>query len=168
MIKRFYNPLHRDLYVALFSLIVLGAILGMGYGFMEYEREYIDPCSTKPIVDTDALAFFAEYKDMSSEELQEKFSEAQEYAVRLTGSIGFIDSHGEHLHLEAIAGGSESNFINCALREPIDTATYSIGSNITVQCYCKGKKELDVSDDPFASMMGESSTEIVLYKCCVE
>ena len=168
MIKRFYNPLHRDLYVALFSLIVLGAILGLGYGFMEYEREYIDPCSTEPIVDTDALAFFAEYKDMSSEELQEKFSEAQEHAVRLTGSIGFIDSHGEHLHLEAIAGGSESNFINCALREPIDTATYSIESNITVQCYCKGKKELDVSDDPFASMMGESSTEIVLYKCCVE
>ena len=140
----------------------------MGYGFMEYEREYIDPCSTEPIVDTDALAFFAEYKDMSSEELQEKFSEAQEHAVRLTGSIGFIDSHGEHLHLEAIAGGSEINFINCALRELIDTATYSIGSNITVQCYCKGKKELDVSDDPFASMMGESSTEIVLYKCCVE
>ena len=168
MIQRFYNPLHRDLYVALFSLIVLGAILGLGYGFMEYEREYIDPCSTEPIVDTDALAFFAEYKDMSSEDLQEKFSEAQEHAVRLTGSIGFIDSHGEHLHLEAIAGGSESNFINCALREPIDTATYSIGSKITVQCYCKGKKELDVSDDPFASMMGESSTEIVLYKCCVE
>ena len=168
MIKRFYNPRHRDLYVALFSLIVLGAILGLGYGFMEYEREYIDPCSTEPIVDTDALTFFAEYKDMSSEELQEKFSEAQEHTVRLTGSIGFIDSHGEHLHLEATAGGSESNFINCALRETIDTANYSIGSNITVQCYCKGKKELDVSDDPFASMMGESSTEIVLYKCCVE
>ena len=168
MIKRFYNPLHRDLYVALFSLITLGAILGLGYGFMEYEREYIDPCSTEPIVDTDALAFFAEYKDMTSEELQEKFSEAQEHAVRLTGSIGFVDSHGEHLHLEAIAGGSEINFINCALRELIDTAAYSIGSNITVQCYCKGKKELDVSDDPFASMMGESSTEIVLYKCCVE
>lgn len=66
MIKRFYNPLHRDLYVALFSLIALGSILGLGYGFMEYEREYIDPCSTEPIVDTDALAFFAEYKDMTS------------------------------------------------------------------------------------------------------
>ena len=37
MIKRFYNPLHLDLYVALFSLIALGAILGLGYGFMEYE-----------------------------------------------------------------------------------------------------------------------------------
>lgn len=168
MIKRFYNPLHLDLYVALFSLIALGAILGLGYGFMEYEREYIDPCAIEPIVDEDALAFFDEYKDMSSEALQEKFSEAQEHAVRLTGSIGFVDSDGEHLHLKAVAGGSENNFINCALREPIDAATHSIGSNITVQCYCKGKKELDVSDDPFASMMGESSTEIVLYKCCVE
>ena len=168
MIKRFYNPLHRDLYVALLTLFALGATLGLGYGFMEYKREYIDPCSTDPIVDMDAPAFFDEYKDMSSEELQEKFSEAQEHAVRLTGRIGFVDSHGEHVHLDAVAGGSESSFINCALREPIDTAIYNIGSNITVQCYCKGKKELDVSDDPFASMMGESSTEIVLYKCCVE
>ena len=88
--------------------------------------------------------------------------------VLVTGSIGFVDAHGEHLHLNAVADGSDNNFINCALREPIDTATYSIGSKITVQCYCKGKKELDVSDDPFASMMGESSTEIVLYKCCVD
>ena len=167
MIKRFYNPLHRDLYVALFALFALGAILGLGYGFMEYEREYIDPCSTEPIVDMDALAFFDEYKDISEGELQDKFSEAQEHAVRLTGSIGFVDSHGEHLHLDAVTGGSKSNFINCVLRERIDTATYSIGSNITVQCYCKGKKELDESD-PFASMMGESSTEILLYKCCVE
>lgn len=167
MIKRFYNPLHRDLYVALFALFALGAILGLGYGFMEYEREYIDPCSTEPIVDMDALAFFDEYKDISEGELQDKFSEAQEHAVRLTGSIGFVDSHGEHLHLDAVTGGSKSNFINCVLRERIDTATYRIGSNITVQCYCKGKKELDESD-PFASMMGESSTEILLYKCCVE
>ena len=168
MKKRFYNPLHHDLYVALFALVALGAILGLGYGLMEYEREYIDPCATEPIVDMDAIAFFDDYKNISSKELQEKFSEAHEHAVQLTGSIRFVDSHGEHLHLEAIAGGSESNFINCALREPIDMATYSIGSNVTVQCYCKGKKELDVSDDPFASMMGESSTEIVLYKCCVE
>ena len=167
MIKRFYNPLHRDLYVALLALLAIGATLGLGYGFMEYEREYIDPCSTEPIVDMDALAFFDEYKDISEGELQDKFSEAQEHAVRLTGSIGFVDSHGEHLHLDAVTGGSKSNFINCVLRERIDTATYSIGSNITVQCYCKGKKELDESD-PFASMMGESSTEILLYKCCVE
>ena len=74
--------------------------------FMEYEREYIDPCSTEPIVDMEAPAFFEEYKDMSSEELQEKFSEAQEHAVRLTGRVGFVDSHGEHVHLDAVAGGS--------------------------------------------------------------
>ena len=35
---------------------------------------------------------------MTSEELQEKFSEAQEHAVRLTGRVGFMDSHGEHVH----------------------------------------------------------------------
>ena len=98
MIKRFYNPYHHDLYVALFALIALGAILGLGYGFMEYEREYIDPCSIEPLVSADAPAFFDEYKDMSSEELQEKFSEAQEHAVRLTGSIGFVDIVGKEVY----------------------------------------------------------------------
>ena len=168
MKKRFYNSLHRDLYVALFALVALGAILGLGYGLMEYEREYIDPCAVEPIVNMDAIAFFEEYKTMTSEELQEKFSEKNEFAVRLTGVIGSIDGNGEYLHLNVVSGGSITNFINCSLREASNLASYSIGSKITVQCYCKGKKELDVNDDPFAALLGESSTEMILYKCCVK
>ena len=118
MIKKIYNPRHIDLYVALFSLSVLGIILGLGYGFMEYEREYTDPCSIEPIVDTDAITFFEEHKDMPTEQLKEKFSEAKEHAVRLTGKIMEIDEEdGEYLHLEGSTTEPSHNIINCALRK---------------------------------------------------
>ena len=168
MIKRLYNPRHIDLYVALLALVALGAILGIGYGFMELEREYVNPCSIEPIITMDAITFFDEHKDMSDEQLQEKYSETKKHAVKLTGVISLIDRKGEYLHIAGQTNSPTNNVINCTLRQSLDTNIYKLGTNVTVQCYCKGKKELEVSNDPFASMMGGSSTEIVLYKCCVE
>ena len=173
MIKKIYNPRHIDLYVALFSLSVLGIILGLGYGFMEYEREYTDPCSIEPIVDTDAITFFEEHKDMPTEQLKEKFSEAKEHAIRLTGKIMEIDEEdGEYLHLEGSTTEPSHNIINCALRKNMTINTYTKGDKITVQCYCKGKTETIIEDDAnevdlFAEAYG-NSTELILYKCCVQ
>ena len=175
MIKKIYNPRHIDLYMALLFLSALGIILGLGYGFMEFEREYIDPCSTEPVVNTDAITFFEEHKDMPTEQLKEKFSEAKEHAVRLTGKIVEIDEEdGEYIHLAGSINEISDNFINCALRQ--DTiSNYSIGNNITVQCYCKGKNQIMSSNNdsdefevfPEFQEQIENSTQIILYKCCV-
>lgn len=173
MTNKIYNPRHIDLYVALFSLSFLGIILGLGYGFMEYEREYTDPCSIEPIVDTDAITFFEEHKDMPTEQLKEKFSEAKEHAVRLTGKIMDIDEEdGEYLHLEGSTTESSQNIINCAVRQNMTINAYTKGDEITVQCYCKGKTETIIEDDAnevnlFAEAYG-NSTELILYKCCVQ
>jgi len=169
MKRKFYNPRHKDLYTALFALSLLGVIIGIGYGLMEYEREYIDPCSIEPIVDTDAMIFFEEHKDIPTETLEEMFSEAKEYAVRLTGKVREIDEEGEYIHLQG-SPSEPHNFINCSLRETLDPSIYSPGDEIKVQCYCKGKKVIDSEDpdDTVASMIDVSSTEILLYKCCVK